>query len=178
MSGSGTGEKIKSNEKQRMDRRKFMAYFSAAGLAGTSLPAALWSQTQGEGPVTKEALAAAETVSGLEFTDEERELMLRSLNRNLRSYEALRQYDIPNSVFPAISFDPALPGMHVPTEEKEFRYTHPAGVTRPANLESLAFEPVTVLSELVRTRQVTSTELTRMYLDPIRSVQAFVLSRR
>jgi Asp-tRNA(Asn)/Glu-tRNA(Gln) amidotransferase A subunit family amidase len=39
---------------------------------------------------------------------------------------------------------------------------------RPGSLEELAFAPVTVLSELLRRRRVTSVELTRMYLDRIR----------
>jgi Asp-tRNA(Asn)/Glu-tRNA(Gln) amidotransferase A subunit family amidase len=144
-----------------LDRRSFMLALSAVGLGGS----ALWQQAQQQGTITAEMLAQAESVYGLEFTDEERELMVRNLNRNLTSYEALRTHDIPNAVAPAIVFDPVLPGMQLPTEEKEFRYTRPAGVSRPANLEALAFEPVTALSELVRTKQVTSTELTRMYLD-------------
>jgi Asp-tRNA(Asn)/Glu-tRNA(Gln) amidotransferase A subunit family amidase len=38
----------------------------------------------------------------------------------------------------------------------------------PSNLEELCYEPVTALSELVRTRKVTSTALTRMYLARLR----------
>ena len=37
-------------------------------------------------------------------------------------------------------------------------------MTRPENLEEAAFYPVTQLAELIRTRQVTSLELTEMYL--------------
>ena len=146
-----------------LDRRRFMAYCSAAGLGG-AVPATLWAQAQQEGAVTKTMLATAEEVIGLEFSDEERELMLQGLNRNLNSYRALREHDIPNSVAPAVSFNPVLPGMVLPTEQRPFRYTRPVGVTRPSNLEALAFESVTVLSELIRTKQVTSTEMTQMYL--------------
>jgi hypothetical protein len=140
-----------------LDRRRFMAYCSAAGLGG-AVPATLWAQAEQEGTVTTSMLATAEEVIGLEFSDEERELMLQGLNRNLNSYRALREHDIPNSVAPAVSFDPVLPGMALPTERRPFRYTRPVGVTRPANLEALAFESVTVLSELIRTKQVTSTD--------------------
>jgi Asp-tRNA(Asn)/Glu-tRNA(Gln) amidotransferase A subunit family amidase len=38
-------------------------------------------------------------------------------------------------------------------------------VKRPANLEDVAFWPVTHLAQLIKSKQVTSTELTRMYLD-------------
>jgi Asp-tRNA(Asn)/Glu-tRNA(Gln) amidotransferase A subunit family amidase len=147
-----------------INRRNFMMYLSAVGLGGS----ALWQQAQQQGGITKDMLAQAEGVYGLEFTDEERELMVRNLNRNLTSYEALRAHDIPSAVPPAIVFDPVLPGMKLPTEKREFRYTRAVGASRPANLEALAFEPVTVLSELVRTKQVTSTELTQMYLDRLK----------
>ena len=53
-----------------------MAYFSALGLGGTALPTILWEQQQETGEITKEMLANAEAVVGLESTDEERELML------------------------------------------------------------------------------------------------------
>ncbi len=156
---------VRSSE---IDRRSFMAYFSAVGLGGTALPAALWSRVQEQGSITQDMLVDAEAVTGLEFTAEERELMLRNLNRNLGRYRALREHDIPNAVYPAISFDPVLPGMTLPTEQRAFRYSRPVGVTRPANLEDIAFEPVTVLSELIRTTKVTSTELTRMYIERLR----------
>ena len=39
------------------------------------------------------------------------------------------------------------------------------GRARPASLTELAFEPVTTLASLVATRQVSSTELTKMYLE-------------
>ena len=154
----------KTTEANDLDRRSFMAYLSVLGIGG----AGLWRQAQQEGSITTEMIAEAEGVFGLEFTDEERELMVRNLNRNATSYEALRSHDIPNSVPPAIRFDPVLPSMELPTEEREFRYTRPVGVSRPSNLEALAFEPVTVLSELVRTKRVTSTELTQMYLDRLK----------
>lgn len=164
MTTSSSGNVRGPEESTGIDRRRFMVYLSALGFGGT----ALWQQARQQGTITREMLDEAEAVYGLEFTDEERELMLRNLNRNLASYETLRTYDIPNSVHPAIAFDPVLPGMELPTEVRPFRHTRPSNVSRPANLEQLAFEPVTVLSELIRTRQVTSTELTRMYLDRLK----------
>lgn len=151
-----------------MDRRRFVEYFSAAGLGGTLLPGVLWAKAQEAGTVTKEILADAEQVAGLEFTDDEREMMLRGLNRNLQAYEALREHQIPNSVAPAVVFDPQLPGREYPTEDLPFRMTRERGVHRPADLEQVAFWPVTRLSELIRTRQVTSMELTQMYLGRLR----------
>jgi hypothetical protein len=47
-------------------------------------------------------------------------------------------------------------------------YEQSGWVTRPANLEDVAFWPVTRLAQLLKTRQVSAVELTRMYLDRLR----------
>lgn len=148
----------------RIDRRHFMALFSALGLGGTLLPEALWARLQQAPRITRDMLDEAESLAGLSFTDPERELVLKSVNEQLAFYEKLRSVRIPNDVPPALRFDPVLPGMELPTVRKALRVSRPARVARPQNLEEVAFWPVTRLAELIRTRQVTSEELTRMYL--------------
>ncbi len=156
----------KPDRPHAMDRRTFMAYFSAIGLGSTAIPTLLWQQAQ-DGPITKEMLANAEAVVGLEFDEEERELMLQGLNRNLRRYEQLSEVPIPNGVHPALGFDPILPGRKLPTGDDSFRMSRQPDVQRPANLEEVAFWPVVRTAELIRTRQVSAVELARMYLDRI-----------
>jgi Asp-tRNA(Asn)/Glu-tRNA(Gln) amidotransferase A subunit family amidase len=95
---------------------------------------------------------------------DEREMMLNGLNRNLNSYRQIREVDIPNSVHPALVFDPVLPGRAFPTGHGKLRMSRAPKLERPSNLEELAFWPVTHMAELVRTRQVSSVELTEMYL--------------
>jgi Asp-tRNA(Asn)/Glu-tRNA(Gln) amidotransferase A subunit family amidase len=151
-----------------LNRRDFLSYFSGVGLGGTLLPGVLWARLQEGGEVSIQALAEAEKVAGLEFTDEEREAMVRGLNQNLRSYEALRALPIPNEVPPAVHFDPVLPSMELPTEVAPFRPSRTPSVRAPENLEEVAFWPVTHLSELIRSRQVTSLALTQMYLDRLK----------
>lgn len=156
---------LDSSDPEGLNRRDFLAYFSGIGLSGTLLPGVLWSRLQEEPAITAQILSEAEKIAGLEFTDEEREAMVQGLNSNLRSYRQLREQPIPNEVPPALVFDPVLPGMEVPTTSLPFRPSRPRGITAPANLEELAFWPVTHLAELIRTGQVSSKDLTRMYLD-------------
>ena len=104
-------------------------------------------------------------MAGLDFTDDEREMMLAGLNRNLESYAALREVRVENHVTPAVQFDPTLPGRDLPSETRPFRFTRHIGLRRPDDAETLAFMPVTQLSELIRTRRLTSTELTTLYLE-------------
>ena len=150
-----------------LDRRTFMAYFGTAGLSTTLLPGVLWGMAQEQETVTKEMVAQAEAIAGLEFTDEEREDIARGLSRSVRNYERLREVPLPNAVPPAVQFDPVLPGMTLPSDRRPIRYTRESAVRRPANLEEVAFWPVTKLAELVRSRQVLPSELTEMYLARI-----------
>jgi Asp-tRNA(Asn)/Glu-tRNA(Gln) amidotransferase A subunit family amidase len=147
-----------------LDRRTFVAYFGTAGLSTTLLPGVLWGIAQDQETITKEMVAQAEAIAGLEFTDEERERIATALSRNVSNYERLREVPLANSVVPAVQFDPVLPGMELSTTRRPFRYTRESGVRRPDNLELVAFWPVTRLAELVRTRQVMPSELTEMYL--------------
>lgn len=120
-----------------LDRRAFVNYFTGIGLGTTLLPGALWAQLQQqqEDRITKEMIKDAEALAGLEFTDAEREAMVRGVNANARNYAQLRAVDIPNSVPPAVQFDPVLPGVKLPIERKTPRFTKVSGVRRPANLE-------------------------------------------
>jgi Asp-tRNA(Asn)/Glu-tRNA(Gln) amidotransferase A subunit family amidase len=149
-----------------LERRAFMTYFGGLGLSTTLFPGALWAQLQQQQQdrITKEMIRTAESLAGLEFTDEDREAMVRGVNRNARAYEEVRSVDLPNGVAPAVYFDPVLPGMRLPTERRPARYSRVGRVMRPAHIEGAAFWPVRHLAELVRTRQVSPVELTEMYL--------------
>ncbi|MBW3554425.1 MAG: amidase [Gemmatimonadetes bacterium] len=165
-----------------LDRRTFVAQLSVLGLGG-AFAETLWARACDQERITVEMVKDAEAVAGLEFSEEEREMMLRGLERNLTSYEQLRQVTIPNSVPPAVHFDPRLPHVRLPRDGEpdaaarvveiprrfeRVRISSQGRVRRPADLEEAAFWPVTRLSELVRSRQVTSEELTEMYLDRLR----------
>ncbi len=65
------------------NRRRFLGYFSGAGLGATLLPGVLWGQMQQEGAqaVTPEMLAGALGVAGLKFSEEDQRAMLQAANR-------------------------------------------------------------------------------------------------
>ena len=71
--------------------------------------------------------------------------------------------------FVRLSFDPVPAGLQLPAGESQPMVRAPITVRRmPPDSDELAFATVAELSELVRTRQVTSTQLTRMYLARLR----------
>jgi Asp-tRNA(Asn)/Glu-tRNA(Gln) amidotransferase C subunit len=145
-----------------------MSFFSAIGLGGTLLPGVLWARSQEGEVITREVLAQAEKVAGLSFTDEERDMMLEGLNDRLDAFAAIRELDIPNAVVPALQFQPAVPARASTRRSTAFRRSRRPDLTRPDRLEDVAFWPVTDLSELIRSGQVTSVELTEMYLERLR----------
>lgn len=110
-------------------------------------------------------IANAEKTIGLEFTAAERKLMLADVNEQLARFEQLRAVSIDHSVPPAFAFDPRLPGMTFETQQRRPRYSRVPKLRVPSNLEDAAFWPVSHLAYLLRTRQVSSVELTRMYLE-------------
>ncbi len=111
-------------------------------------------------------MAAAFVLLGLEFQDAELDMMLRRVNDALNGYEELRKIDVPYDVEPAFTFHPGLPGRAAGNGPARYSTTIPvaAAAKAPKNLEDLAFLPVTDLAPLVRSRAVTSTDLTKMYL--------------
>ena len=163
-----------------LDRRHFLAVCSAAGLAGTLLPGALYTlaaqaeQQGSEGaknppPITVEMLEAAAALAGVPLTQEQRAMMLEDLNQQRKAYDAIRALHIPNTVAPALIFDPLPPGVAVDTERRPIRISKaPTIADAPSNLEDLAFLSVRELSEYVRTKKVSSVALTEMYLTRLK----------
>ena len=158
------------------DRRSFLAYFSSLGLTSTLFPGVLWARlSEGKPPdarlsetappqLTKDMLREAAAVAGLEFTDEQLDKMLKGVTENTVKLRDLRKIEIDNSIAPPLYFNPMLPGMKIDRTRRPFRASTAPRVQRPRNLQDVAFWPVTSLSELISTRQVTSVELTEMYL--------------
>jgi Asp-tRNA(Asn)/Glu-tRNA(Gln) amidotransferase A subunit family amidase len=143
-----------------------MAHFASLGLGATLAPGILWARMQdaGEKRITLAMVIDAMKLSGLEFTDAELKAMVDSANQNLTRYEEMRAVHIPNDISPPFHFSALVPGIEVNRSKLPFRLSAAPAVKRPANLEDVAFWPVRHLAELVRTRQVTSVELTQMYL--------------
>jgi len=156
-----------------LDRRNFMKTCSGMGLAGTLFPGVLWAQAQAEGAkkITKEMIENAAAIADVPIADEYKEMMLENLNDQAKGYKEIYKLHIPNSVEPAVIFDPVLTGMKFETERKPMRISkEPASVasSAPSNLEDLAFSSVRELAELVRTKKVSSVSLTQMYLGRLK----------
>lgn len=156
--------------KIRVGRRTFVKLLSALGVTAASQASAV-AQTPSPTPspsptpaprITKEMMHDAEKLIGIELTDAQEAMALGGVNRNLDAYETVRKIDVPLDTEPAIVFHPMRAKM-VYGPRTKFRF---GKVELPAykTVEDLAFATVPQLAELIRTRKITSTELTQMYL--------------
>jgi len=153
-------------------RRRFLRLFPAALAAGASAKV-LARQPQQQPPprVSKEAVDCAEEIIGIDFTSEQEEAMRRGLSQNLNAYEQLRKLPLPNGVEPAIHFVPHLPGKAPSgraTPNARLKLSRQQPMRTPANLEDVAFWPVTALARLIERREITATDLTKMYLERLK----------
>ncbi|HYB95683.1 MAG TPA: amidase [Vicinamibacterales bacterium] len=165
-----------SGERVDRTRRRFMAAFASTGLGATLVPGVLWARLQDSGAqrVSLAMVNEALKLAGVEVSDEEKNGLVESANRNLANYDDLKKMHIPPDVSPPFHFSPLTPGMTVNKTRQPFRLSAAPSVRRPSNLEDVAFWPVRHLAELVRTRQVTSLELTEMYLSRLHRYNALL----
>ena len=163
-------ESSKTSETRYLSRRKFTAYLSGLGVTSTVLAGSLWAKVQENkaAKITQDMLREAERLAGLEFTDRERELMLDRLNDYVGTYQALREVSLGNAVAPALQFNPVPPGTVFDKQPRPMKSSQTRNLHVPSDLEQAAFWPVTDLAHLIQSRQVSSVELTKMYLDRLK----------
>jgi Asp-tRNA(Asn)/Glu-tRNA(Gln) amidotransferase A subunit family amidase len=154
-----------------LDRRAFLAVCSRFGVAATLLPGVLWAMADENGTITRDMIDKAADVADVPIPDEYKDMMLESLNDLKKGYEAIYALHIKNDVAPSFIFDPVLPGMKFDTQRRAMRLSaapavHASGA--PKNLEDVAFYSVRQLGELVRTKKVSSSALTEMYLTRLK----------
>jgi Asp-tRNA(Asn)/Glu-tRNA(Gln) amidotransferase A subunit family amidase len=149
-------------------RRRFLTSIPAAVAGSLAAPALARQQGPAEARIAPATLDCAEKVFGVDFTPAEEQQAVDGVNRNLASYEQLRELNIPLDTEPAITFDPSLPGKRPKggaTPGATIKVSlNPPGA-RSSSLDDWAFLPITALAPMIQRRTVSATELTKMYLD-------------
>ena len=178
-----------------VSRRRFLNVCAAVGLGNTLLPGALLAVAAGaaEGQVpsapdvaaapafakiTAGMIDAAAAIAGVAIGDEQKAAMLDGLNGQRDDVLEIRKLELKNETAPAFVFDPVPSGMVLDTERRPMRMSAASASgfgdhgSADANAEALAFRTVRELAELVRTKRVSSTTLTKMYLARLKRYDA------
>ena len=129
-----------------------------------------------DGRITERTLAEAEKIFGLAFSESERQQILGGpveeaedgfFAEQIASLKKRREQEIPNSLAPAISFDPRLPGIDYGTQENSLTLFPEEIDAIPSDAESIAFASVKQQARWMTTGQISSRELTEIYLERI-----------
>ena len=120
--------------------------------------------------ISKNDIISSEKILGIEFSSSERDSLINTVARRLGQYKALREIDIPNNISFPLFYDPLPIGMKISQGKDNFQFRD-IKTLRPDNLEKCAFMTIPQLAYLIRTKQVSSEELTRMYLDRLKRYQ-------
>ena len=114
---------------------------SMVGLGQTLLPGALFTlatqakaqsspivgggevkaSTEAMAKITPEMIDSAAVIAGISVTDEQKKMMLEGLEQLRKSYTAIRDLKMPNSVAPAFVFDPVPGDMVLDTMKKPLK---------------------------------------------------------
>jgi Asp-tRNA(Asn)/Glu-tRNA(Gln) amidotransferase A subunit family amidase len=84
------------------------------------------------------------------------------------AYRAIRAYGLPNSVPPALDFNPLPAGFTPPAPSPPIEWPLPEGVTKPSQNPDLAFMSIPELASLIRTGEISCLELTRFFLERLK----------
>ncbi|HWG46979.1 MAG TPA: amidase [Gemmataceae bacterium] len=150
-------------------RRCLLQVLAGLGVGSAVFQRALVAAADKAPAITTDMIRQAEWIAGLTLSDDDRKELADRLNRQQRKFETMRAVKLANDIPPALSFNPApwLP----PSTEPVRRGVEPivqAAPKKPNAADDLAFLPVTALAALLRTRQVSSLELTKLYLQRLR----------
>jgi Amidase len=152
-----------------INRRRVLKILGTAGI-GTAVFRRAMAAKAGDGPVTREMVADAEWVAGIKLTDAQRETAVNVLNKWAREEaKRIRAIEVDNSLLPGLNFAPLASPASLPDPRgyevvKSPEPVHdPVG--RPNSDEDLAFSSIKHLGALLRSRKISSVELTKFYLD-------------
>ncbi len=160
-----------------LDRRQVLTALSLTGtgtpvfcraLAGLLQEAGNASEAPVE--VTADMVKMAEWISGTELTGEERTAIATRVNQSSRGISELRGQPLEWFDLPAMQFQPLTrPETGPVTLQRSVTVSKPQSVATPVvSDEDVAFLPVTGLAEMIRTRQISSLELTKIYLGRLK----------
>lgn len=122
-------------------------------------------------------IGTSERLFGLSFDEAERDSMLNGVRSNRAAYDFIRETPIPNEVWPSVQFNPLPQGYELPHADSDNMMTSrwnlpaPGEISLPAeeDMQDLAFYSIGELSSLIRSRQISSEQLTRLFLERIRT---------
>jgi len=151
------------------DRRLHLKGLATLGIGNAVFQRSLCSQVaeHDRTTISPEMITQAEWISGISLTESDREVLTEPMNHLQTQLQSIRAVTIEHDVAPAVQFTP-LQHRQLRTEFRRRVELPSAKVKRPTSDDDLAFLTVSELGVLLRNKQVTTLELTQLYLARLR----------
>ncbi|MCL6261406.1 amidase [Aquiflexum sp. TKW24L] len=129
-------------------------------------------------PIGREDVKAAQKLLHLDFNEAEIDTMLSYLEDNRKGYDTMRTFSLDNEIAPAVAFDPYPMDLEIVPSKGSHVWQVDEKVKMPKDRNEIAFMSVMELAGLIKSRQISSVELTKIYLERIKKydpkLQAFI----
>ena len=146
-------------------RRAVLAVLAGLGVGTAAFQRALAAEADNRSEITPEMIQQAEWIAGIELDEDDRKAVAEALKRDQQKLATMRKVSVDYHVPPALAFYAAPPqSAGAEIRREEVRPIEFAAPERPQNDDDLAFLPVTELAALLRSRKISSVELTKIYL--------------
>ncbi len=117
---------------------------------------------------TIKILQQSASLYDLNFTDAESDSMVDNIVAWKEIYTTMHQQLPKNSLPFPFAFQPAPPGTPIPMEQKKILWDIPLNVALPVNKNDLSFYSVMQLASLIKSKKISSVELTQFFLDRLK----------
>ena len=104
----------------------------------------------------------------LEFTSDEADSMMSTLVQWKQAYVRMHKTLPKNDLALPLAFNPAPIGFKVPQSTKKINWQIPKGVAMPTDKNELAFYSIMQLASLLKNKKITSTELTKFFIERLK----------
>lgn len=119
-------------------------------------------------PLTRQDIKVAQKLFNLHFEDAAIDTMLQYLESNRKAFDTMRTFHLENEIAPALHFDPIPLDYPLSPDRGKNQWYINLQAKLPDNLEDLAFYPIQDLAGLIKSGQITSVDLTKIYLERIK----------
>lgn len=121
-----------------------------------------------EKKITTENIQHAQKIIGIDFTEAEQDSMLDNLNEQLKNYHNIWKLNLTNNITPAISFNPIPAGFKFNKKQLPLKFSNYSYAKLPSNIDDLSYYSIGELAHLIKTKQITSTQLTKFFIDRLK----------
>lgn len=126
--------------------------------------------------ISRKDIRAAQNLLNFNFSKAEIDTMISYLESNRKGYDSMRKYHLENDVTPAVSFDPYPIDLIISPSDGNHDWGIDESIILPENREEIAFLSIQQLAGLLKSKKLTSLELTEIYLQRIKKYDAKLLA--